>query len=193
MVSRIFPRSRASIRNALSRKLSGLTRPHIQKRPRSRRALTRPFAFVMLDHMRSAVIQAFEHYLPSGRVTNDDLAAIYPGWTAEKILEKTGIRSRAVVAPGETASDLAVCAVEKLLSRTGLNRSRVDLFVYCTQSPDYFLPTTACLLQDRLGLPTSVAAFDYNLGCSAFPYGLAIVRGLIDAGLGSTALLVMGE
>src|SRR2546430_3160998 len=147
----------------------------------------------MLDNVRTAVIQALEHYLPLARVTNDELAALYPGWTAKKILEKTGIQTRAVVARGETASDLAVCAVEKLIARTGLDRSRVDLFVYCTQSPDYFLPTTACLLQDRLDLPTSAAAFDYNLGCSAFPYGLAIVRGLIDAGVGSTALLVMAE
>jgi 3-oxoacyl-[acyl-carrier-protein] synthase-3 len=147
----------------------------------------------MLDAVRTAVIQAFDHYLPSGRVTNDELAALYPGWTAQKILEKTGIVERAVVAPGETAADLASCAVEKLLSRTGLDRSRVDLLVYCTQSPDFFLPTTACLLQDRLALPKSVAAFDYNLGCSAFPYGLAIVRGLIESGVGSTALLVMGE
>jgi 3-oxoacyl-[acyl-carrier-protein] synthase-3 len=143
--------------------------------------------------MRAAVIQALEHHLPERRVTNDELAALYPGWSAQKILEKTGIRERRVVAEGEYASDLAVRAVEKLLERTGFDRSRIDLLMYCTQSPDYYLPTTACLLQDRLGLPTSAAALDYNLGCSAFPYGLAMARGLIETGAASNALLVMAE
>lgn len=143
--------------------------------------------------MRVATIQALEHHLPETRVTNDELAAIYPGWTAQKIFEKTGIRERRVVAQGEHASDLGVRAAEKLLERTGFDRGRIDLLLYCTQSPDYFLPTTACLIQDRLGLPTTAAAFDYNLGCSAFPYGLAIARGLIETGAAQNALLLMAE
>jgi 3-oxoacyl-[acyl-carrier-protein] synthase-3 len=143
--------------------------------------------------MRVAAIQALEHHLPERRVTNEELAGLYPGWTAQKIFEKTGIRERRVVADDEFASDLAVAAVEKLVARTGLDRSRVDLLLYCTQSPDYFLPTTACILQDRLRLPTTAAALDYNLGCSAFPYGLAMARGLIETNVGSTALLVMAE
>jgi 3-oxoacyl-[acyl-carrier-protein] synthase-3 len=126
-------------------------------------------------------------------VTNEELAAIYPGWTAEKIFEKTGIRERRVVAEGEHASDLGVAAAEKLFERTGFDRKKVDLLLYCTQSPDYFLPTTACLIQDRLKIPTTAGAFDYNLGCSAFPYGLAIARGLIETGAASNALLVMAE
>jgi 3-oxoacyl-[acyl-carrier-protein] synthase-3 len=143
--------------------------------------------------MRTAVVQALEHYLPEGRVTNDDLAAIYPTWTADKILAKTGIQERHVVAPGVVASDLAVEAAEKLFAKTGIDRAEIDLLIYCTQSPDYFLPTTACILQTRLGLGTGTAAFDYNLGCSAFPYGLAIVRGLVDAGVASNALLLMAD
>lgn len=143
--------------------------------------------------MRVATIQALEHHLPEGIVTNDDLASLYPGWSAAKIHEKTGIRERHVVAENEYASDLGVAAVEKLLRKTGLDRSKVDLLLYCTQSPDYFLPTTACIVQDRLGLPNSTAALDYNLGCSAFPYGLALARGLIETGTANTALLVMAE
>ena len=143
--------------------------------------------------MRVAAIQAIEHHLPEQRLTNEALAGLYPGWTAQKIFDKTGIRERRVVAPNEFASDLAVAATEKLFARTGLDRSRVDLLLYCTQSPDYFLPTTACLIQERLGLPTTTAALDFNLGCSAFPYGLAMARGLIETGVGSTGLLVMAE
>ncbi len=143
--------------------------------------------------MRVAAIQAIEHYLPERRLTNDELAALYPGWSADKILEKTGIRERRVVADGETAADLGFCATEALLHKSGIDREKVDLLLYCTQSPDYFLPTTACILQDRLRLPTSTAAFDYNLGCSAFPYGLAMARSMIEGGIASNALLVMGE
>lgn len=143
--------------------------------------------------MRTASIRALDHYLPDTRLTNDELATLYPGWPSERIRSKTGIVERRVVAPGEFASDLAVRAAERLFERTGVDRSRIDLLVYCTQSPDRFLPTTACVLQERLGLGTSVAAFDYNLGCSALPYGLAIVRGLIDAGIASTALLLLAD
>lgn len=143
--------------------------------------------------MRVAAIQALEHHVPERRLTNDELAELYPDWTAQKIFDKTGIRERRVVGPDEFASDLGAAAAEKLIERTGVDRSTVDLLVYCTQSPDYFLPTTACILQERLGLPTTTAAFDYNLGCSAFPYGLAMIRGLIETGAASTALLVMAE
>jgi 3-oxoacyl-[acyl-carrier-protein] synthase-3 len=143
--------------------------------------------------VRVAAIQALEHHLPERRLTNNELAKLYPDWSAEKIFNKTGIRERRIVGPDEFASDLAVAAAEKVIAGTGLDRSTVDLLVYCTQSPDYLLPTTACVLQERLGLPTTTAAFDYNLGCSAFPYGLAMVRGLIETGVASTALLVMAD
>lgn len=143
--------------------------------------------------MRVAAIQALAHHLPDRHVTNEDLAALYPGWSADKIFEKTGIRERRVVAEGEHASDLAVAAAEELITRTGVDRARIDLLLYCTQSPDYFLPTTACLIQDRLKLPTTAGALDYNLGCSAFPYGLAMARGFIETGAASNVLLLMGE
>jgi len=143
--------------------------------------------------MRVATIQAIDHFLPEKRLTNDELAAIYPNWSAAKIFEKTGIKERRVVADGQTAADLAFCAADALLRKTGFDREQIDLLLYCTQSPDYFLPTTACILQDRLQLPTRAAAFDYNLGCSAFPYGLAIASSMIEAGIANNALLVMGE
>ena len=143
--------------------------------------------------MRVAAIQAIDHYLPETRLTNDELAAIYPSWSADKIFQKTGIKERRVVADGQTAADLAFCATEALLAKTTFDRGQIDLLLYCTQSPDYFLPTTACILQDRLKLPTTAAAFDYNLGCSAFPYGLAMARSMIESGIANNALLVMGE
>ncbi len=105
--------------------------------------------------------------------------------------EKVGIRERHVVGEGETALDLAYHASEKLLA--GEDRETVDFLILCTQSPDYFLPTSACILQDRLGLPKNCGALDFNLGCSGFIYGLALSKGLLLAGIAKKILLVMAE
>ena len=143
--------------------------------------------------MKHAFIQSIEHVLPSGRVNNEQLAALYPGWTAAKIREKTGIDERAVVDDNTFASDLAVEAVNRVLVKSGVDKRVIDLLVLCTQSPDYLLPTTACLVQDRCGLPTTTAALDINLGCSAYPYGLAMIRGMMETGAAHHALLVTAE
>lgn len=143
--------------------------------------------------MDTAVVQAFAHYLPERRLRNEELAEVYPAWTAEKILKKTGIRERSIAAEDEFVSDLAVAAAERLLEETGFPRKDIDLLVLCTQTPDYFLPSTACLVQARLGLGTATAAFDFSLGCSGYPYGLAIVRGLLESRVARNALLIMAE
>lgn len=143
--------------------------------------------------MQVAIIQAIESHLPERRLGNAELSELYPGWSAEKILQKTGIAERAVAGEHECASDLAVAASERLIERTGISRDRIDLLMLCTQSPDYVLPTTACLIQDRLGLSTSTAAFDFNLGCSGYPYGLAMAKGLLESGTATCALLLMAE
>ncbi len=140
-----------------------------------------------------AVIKAIASYLPSRVVTNEELAAEFSGWTAEKIAMKTGILSRHIAAEGELASDLAVHAVTRLFEENGIGREAVDALLYCTQSPDYLLPSTACILQYRLDLPRSVAAFDFNLGCSGFVYGLGMAKGLIASGQAKRVLLVTAD
>lgn len=130
--------------------------------------------------------------LPRKVVTNDDLVASFPGWSAEKILAKTGIARRHVCAADETAVDLAAAACEDLFRR-GTDRGTVDYLLLCTQSPEYRLPSSACLLQRRLGLPTSVGALDFNLGCSGFVYGLSLAKGLVVSGAAKNVLLVTAE
>jgi 3-oxoacyl-[acyl-carrier-protein] synthase-3 len=134
------------------------------------------------------------YYLPSSSLDNDKIASHYndPKWSATKIYRKTGIRSRHVV-KDELVSDLAVGAAERLFSEYGIDRSTVDFLLLCTQSPDYFLPTTACLVQDRLGLPTSIGALDFNLGCSGFVYGLSLAQGLLSTGAASKIMMIMAE
>lgn len=131
--------------------------------------------------------------LPEQILTNDELAKLYPEWTEEKILSKTGIASRHVVAPDETALNLAEHAAHKLFDRLQVSPSSVDFILFCTQSPDYKLPSSACILQNRLGIPTSVGALDFDLGCSGFVYGLSLAKGLIASGTAKNVLLLTGE
>ena len=140
-----------------------------------------------------AAIKAIEYYLPEGVLSSRALAEEYPGWTVDKIEEKTGIRNRHVAGVDECASDLGFQAARKLLDKEPVRLAEVDYLLFCTQSPDYFLPTTACILQDRLGLPTSVGALDFNLGCSGYVYGLSLAKGLIESGQAKTVLLITAE
>src|SRR5690606_4895011 len=140
-----------------------------------------------------AAIGPIAIHLPERVETNDDLAKLFPRWDLETIYSKTGIRARHIAAPNETASDLGVQACEKLFREHNIDRSTIDFLLLCTQTPDYPLPTTACLMQHRLGLPTSVGALDFNLGCSGFVYGLSLADGLIRTGSVRRVLLATAE
>jgi 3-oxoacyl-[acyl-carrier-protein] synthase-3 len=140
-----------------------------------------------------ASIRAIEYHLPERALTNEDLARDFPEWTLEKIADKTGIVRRHVAASGECSSDLAVAAATRLFAAGACKPEAIDFVLLCTQSPDYFLPTTACILQDRLGLPTTAGALDFNLGCSGFVYGLSLAKGLIETGQAANVLLLTAE
>jgi 3-oxoacyl-[acyl-carrier-protein] synthase-3 len=141
----------------------------------------------------SARIVAVETYLPEQVLTNDMLAQDFDAWSADKIYEKTGIRERRVAAPDETATDLAIGAARKLLQSGACAPEDVDFIILCTQAPDHFLPTSACIVQDRLGLATRVGALDVNLGCSGFVYGLSLAAGLIAAGAARNVILLTAD
>lgn len=131
--------------------------------------------------------------LPARIETNAMLKEQYPEWNMDQIAEKTGIFQRHIAADNETPSDLAVQAAESLFAEHKIDRESVDFVLFCTQTPDYPLPTTSCLIQDRLGLPTRCGALDFNLGCSGFVYGLAMADGLIQSGAAKTILLLTAE
>ena len=140
-----------------------------------------------------AFIKAISYYLPKKILDNDGLSRVFPEWSVDKISSKVGILSRHIAAEDETAGDLAVKAAESLFAEYGIPPDSVDFILLCTQSPDYFLPTTACLLQDRLGISQSAGALDFNLGCSGFVYGLALAKGLIAGKLARNVLLLTAE
>ncbi len=140
-----------------------------------------------------AAIAAIAAHLPADELTNEDLAGELGDWSAEKIFEKTGIRSRRISAEEECASDLGVAAAQRLFESGVCAPSAVDFLIFCTQTPDYFLPATACTMQTRLGLRTSCGAVDINQGCSGFVYGLALAKSLVEAGTASCVLLVTAD
>ncbi len=140
-----------------------------------------------------AQIAAISSHLPEKVLANAELAELYPGWSAEKIFEKTGIRERRVAAQGETAADLAVRAANRLFERGTATRESIDFVIFCSQAPDYFLPSSACLIQQRLGLRTSCGALDMNLGCSGFVYGLSLAKGLLETGAAQRVLLLTAD
>lgn len=137
------------------------------------------------------MIESIRSQMPRQCVPNSAFEELWEDWTAEKIFSKTGIKSRYIAADDECASDLAAGAAEKLLE--GRDRSRIGFLLNCTESPDYVLPPTACLLQDRLGLSISCGAFDINLACSAYIYGLATSYAYLQSGIADEVLLLTGD
>ena len=126
-------------------------------------------------------------------MTNEELLNEFPEWSVDKVAAKVGVDSRHVADASETAGDLAEKAARNLFAEYSVSPSEIDFVLLCTQSPDYLLPSTACLLQHKLGIPTSAGAFDYNLGCSGCIYGLAVAKGLIAAGVAKNVLLLTAE
>lgn len=140
-----------------------------------------------------AFIKAISYFLPERVVTNEELVKEFPEWSVDKVAQKVGVDSRHLAAPDETAGDMAEKAARKLFEEYQIDPKSIDFLLLCTQSPDYFLPSTACILQNRLGIPTSAGAFDYNLGCSGCIYGMAMAKGLIAAGIANNVLLLTAE
>jgi 3-oxoacyl-[acyl-carrier-protein] synthase-3 len=131
--------------------------------------------------------------LPERIETNEQLAAEFPRWDLELIFSKTGIASRHIAEEDECASDLGVAAAQQLFEEHDIDPQSIDFLVFCTQTPDYPLPTTACLMQERLGLRTNCGAIDFNQGCSGFVYGLAVADGLIRTGAVQRVLFITSE
>ncbi|RYD69359.1 MAG: hypothetical protein EOP53_27305 [Sphingobacteriales bacterium] len=125
--------------------------------------------------MTKAYIKAISYYLPAHILDNESINQVFPEWSVDKISDKTGIYKRHVAAADEFSSDLAIKAAEKLFDEHAIHPSSIDFILFCTQSPDYFLPTTACILQNKLNIPTSAGALDFNLGCSGYVYGISSI------------------
>ncbi len=143
--------------------------------------------------MKKAFIKALAYHLPEQILDNEEIAQRFPEWTVEKIEKKLGIKQRHITHNGETASDLAIEAAEKLFKEQNFDRDRIEYLIFVTQSPDYHLPTTACIIQKRLGLSNHITAIDVNLGCSGFITGLSLAKAIVESEQAKNVLLLTAE
>lgn len=134
-----------------------------------------------------------EYHLPETVVSNECLKNKHPEWNIPLVEKKTGVLSRHIAKIDETAFDLGRSAVEKLLVKHSGLREKIDAIIFCTQSPDYVMPSNAFLLQKDLNFSTEVICFDFNLACSGFAYGIIMATSFISAGLAKNVLLVTAD
>ncbi|MBR5857760.1 MAG: ketoacyl-ACP synthase III, partial [Phascolarctobacterium sp.] len=140
---------------------------------------------------RAVGILGIGHYVPEKTVTNFDMEKIVD--TSDQwITERTGIKQRHFAAPEEATSDLSVIAGQRALADAGVAPEEIDLVILATASPDHAFPSTACLVQDRLGCKNA-AAFDLSAGCSGFVYNLAIASQMVKTGLYNKVLIIGAE
>lgn len=143
--------------------------------------------------MTNVKILDIEYVLPDKVVTNADLHNENPDWDMRNVEIKSGVVQRHIAGEDETAFNLATRACDKLFGDGRHNKADIDAIIFCTQSPDYIMPSNAFLLHEYLELEENVLAFDYNLACSGYVYGLAIARSLIVSGTATKVLLATGD
>jgi len=138
-------------------------------------------------------IKALSIYLPKKILSNEEIDKLYPEWEINKLARISGVINRHISADGEVSSDMAFKAAENMFSEYNIPRKSIDFIIFCTQSSDYITPTTACILQTRLKIPTSAGALDYNLGCTGYIYGLGMAKALIETSQAKNVLLLTAE
>lgn len=140
-----------------------------------------------------AQLQDIAVFLPETCLSNDTLAAEFPGTSADGLYKLSGIRKRGLAADDHTPADLAFFAAESLLARHPGARHDVDALIFCSEGLDYKAPATACLLHDRLGLKPACLAIDIPSGCTGFVNGLLVAKSMINSGAIRHALLLTAE
>jgi 3-oxoacyl-[acyl-carrier-protein] synthase-3 len=143
--------------------------------------------------MRQSQISNISIYLPQDRLTNTMLQDEFPDLKIRELTRLTGVYSRAISGENETSVDMAVQAAEALFVREEVQKSTIDFVIFCSAGGDYITPASACIIQDKLGLPQQCGAFDFNQGCTGYIYGLSLADSLIKAGNASRILLLTSE
>jgi 3-oxoacyl-[acyl-carrier-protein] synthase-3 len=141
-----------------------------------------------------AQIKAISYYLPEKILSNEELSKIFPEYTPEEIFRRTGIKERRIAAANEIPSDAAVIAAEKFFNEhPEYKKTDIDFLIFCTEMVDRRGPATACVLQNRIGLPVNIGAIDIPMGCSGFIYGLMVANALVSTGVAKNILFLTGD
>lgn len=143
--------------------------------------------------MKKASMISIGAYVPQRILTNFDLEKMVET-SDEWITKRTGIHTRHIADENESTSDLAVNAAKLAINRSSVNLDEIDCVICATVSPDHFcMPSTACLVAEKLGIPSGVTAFDISAACSGFIYALQISKGLIESGIKQNVLIIGAE
>jgi 3-oxoacyl-[acyl-carrier-protein] synthase-3 len=140
-----------------------------------------------------AYISEIGSFLPKKILSNEIINKDHPEWSADKISAKTGIFNRHISSESEFSSDLGVKAALDLFENKNVDKNKIDYLIFCTQSPDFLIPTTACIIQNKLGLKNDIGAIDINMGCSGYLYGLSYAKGLIESKQAHNVLFITSE
>ncbi len=143
--------------------------------------------------MMRARIKDIAYYLPEQVIDNDRLHKENPDWDMRLVEEHAGVVKRHIARNNETALDMAFQACRNLFHKNKDAKEKIDGIIFCTQSADYVMPPNSCILQGKLNLSDDVLAFDLNLACSGYIYGLALAQGLVSGGLAKNILLVNAD
>ena len=138
-------------------------------------------------------IRAMAAAVPANTIDNLTYTEHFPAEDVREIVEKTGIKERRFAPAGMTSSDLCYHAAIKLFEDNDVDPEEIDALIFISQTPDYRMPATSVILQDKLGLPKSTLAFDMNLGCSAFVYGLSVAYSFMQQPNFRNVLVLDGE
>ncbi len=138
-------------------------------------------------------IRGLSAAVPKNTIDNYNYTQYFDAESVKEIVDKIGIKERRFAEEGVCSSDLCFAAAEKLINDLQIERASIDFVIFISQTPDYRMPATSVLLQNRLGLPKSTGALDLSLGCSAFVYGLSVAFGLLQADGMNRILLLNGE
>jgi 3-oxoacyl-[acyl-carrier-protein] synthase-3 len=144
-------------------------------------------------HNQSIGISALDYYLAPTALSNEALNMQNPSWDMDKATERSGVLSRPIAPEGITALDLAYQAVKNLLQANPEVLVGIDGLIFCTQTPDYLLPSNSNLLHGLLDLPSHVMAFDINHACSGYPYAIGIAKSLVTAGMATRVLVITAD
>ncbi len=139
----------------------------------------------------SLIIESIEYYLPENIVTNADLQKENPDWNLEKITEKSGVYQRHIAGKNETAYDLSIKACDKLFQTN--DKNNIDGIIYCTQSPDYIMPSNSFLMHKHFGLKDEMFSYDFNHACTGYIYCLAMANAFVKADMAREILLVNAD
>lgn len=140
-----------------------------------------------------AYLNYVSYLLAPNKVSNEDLAKRFPKYTPEQIFKNTGIHTRYAVDEGTLSSDFGTACGEKFFQEFPVKKEDIDFLIFCTEEPDYTAPAASCIVQHKLGLPTSIGTFDSAFGCSGYTYGLSMAKALVESGMAKNVLFITTE